>query len=212
VTLIRVWVSIIFVAGVLPADFCAPLFAQETTTRPPVEGVTQLSKGNVEVGGVVGTSLPVTLLRARANRRLTLGTFQVGRAITNHSGRGPMAGSFELLLELAPVVLIEQPQRALGLAVSPLHMRWNFAPIRSGRLGFFAEASGGLIYTNDPVPARATSFNFIDQAGFGIRLRRRRAGQWLLGYRFQHVSNGGRVRPNPGANFNFVYAGVSFRR
>jgi hypothetical protein len=210
--MIRVWVSIILLAGVLPAVFCEPLFAQGTTSPPAAEDPIQLPKGSVEIGGVVGTSLPVTLLRARKDRRLTLGTLQVGRAITNQVGRGPLAGSFELLLELAPLVLVQQPQRALGLAVSPLHMRWKFAPLRSGRLGFFAEASGGLIYTNDPVPARATAFNFIDQAGFGMRLWRRPMGEWLLGYRFQHVSNGGRARPNPGANFNFLYMGISFRR
>jgi lipid A 3-O-deacylase len=92
-------------------------------------------------------------------------------------------------------------------------MRWNFAPIGTYRVRPFAEASGGIIYTSEPVPARATtSLNFIDQAGFGLRFGGRDKWAWLAGYRFQHVSNAGRVEPNPGANFNFAYAGVTFER
>jgi hypothetical protein len=52
----------------------------------------------------------------------------------------------------------------------------------------------------------------MDQAGFGIRFEENRRRAWLVGYRFQHISNAGRVKPNPGANFNFVYLGVSFLR
>jgi hypothetical protein len=157
----------------------------------------------------VGTTLPITLFRAHKDRRLTMGAFQIGRVMTHQRGAGPLAGSFELLLEITPVIVVSQAQQAFGLAASPLHMRWNFAPVR-GLLRVFAEASGGILYTNHPVPTRTTAFNFIDQAGFGLRVGRGTRHAWLLGYRFQHISNGGRVRPNPGANFNFVYAGLSF--
>jgi hypothetical protein len=33
-----------------------------------------------------------------------------------------------------------------------------------------------------------------------------------MGYRFQHVSKGGRIEPNPGINLNFFDFGVSFLR
>ena len=89
-------------------------------------------------------------------------------------------------------------------------MRWNFAAPPTPRLRLFAEVSGGIIYTNQAVPVRTTSFNFIDQAGFGVRIASRARRQWLAGYRFQHISNAGRVEPNPGANFNFIYIGVTF--
>ena len=62
------------------------------------------------------------------------------------------------------------------------------------------------------MPVRTTTFNFMDQAGFGIRLEESHGRAWLVGYRFQHISNGGRVKPNPGANFNFLYLGISFLR
>jgi hypothetical protein len=196
----------------LPAAvFPDPLFADQTTQGGAVSSV-QLQKGSVEAGGILGTTLPITLFRAKSNRRLTLGAFQFGRVITNERGHRPLAGSFELLLEVAPLMLLRQPAPAFGVTASPVHMRWNFAPVRSGSIRVFAEASGGVLYTNQEVPPGTTAFNFIDQAGFGMRFERNPRRAWLLGYRFQHISNGGRVKPNPGANFNFVYAGVSFHR
>jgi Lipid A 3-O-deacylase (PagL) len=171
-----------------------------------------LQKGTVETGGLVGSTLPVTWLRAHSDRRLSMGSFHVGRVLTNQRGTGPLSGYFEMLLEVTPLLIVQQPARAVGLAASPLHLRWNFAPFAKGRIQPFGEASGGIVYTNHPVPVRTTSFNFIDQAGFGLRFPAGSRGAWLAGYRFQHISNAGRVKPNPGVNFNFAYVGVSFLR
>lgn len=198
-TTIRTWVWILSLLALLAARFPEPVFADQT-------------KGSIEKSAIGGTSLPITLFRAHRDRRLTLGAFQLGRVMTNELGHGPLAGNFELVLELSPVVWVHQPQHAFGLTASPLHMRWNFGPMGSRPVRLFAEASGGIVFTNVPVPVRTTTFNFIDQAGFGLRLGRNPRRTWLLGYRFQHISNAGRVKPNPGVNFNFVYGGVSFLR
>lgn len=177
---------------------------------PPSE--TPFQKGTVEVGVIGGAALPISLFRARTDRRLTMASFQVGRVMTNQTGRGALAGHFELLLEITPLMVLRQPESVFGLAVSPVFLRWNFAPSVRHRLRLFGEASGGILYTNQAVPARTTAFNFIDQAGFGLRFEQRPDRAWLMGYRFQHVSNGGRIRPNPGANFNLVYGGVTWLR
>ena len=178
---------IVSLPALLAARFPEPVFADQT-------------KGSIEKSAIGGTSLPITLFRAHRDRRLTMGAFQLGRVMTNELGP-------------SPVVWVHQPQNAFGLTASPLHMRWNFGPMRWRPVRVFAEASGGVVYTNVPVPARTTTtFNFIDQAGFGLRLGRNPRRTWLLGYRFQHISNAGRVKPNPGVNFNFVYGGVSFLR
>jgi lipid A 3-O-deacylase PagL len=172
----------------------------------------QLQKGGVEVGAIFGSTLPVSWLRAHANRRITMASLDVGRIVTYQRGHGPFAGNFEFLLEITPFMTLHQPSHGFGLTASPLHMRWNFRPVASGRLSVFAEASGGVIYTNQALPARTTSFNFIDQAGFGVRIAAWMRREWLAGYRFQHISNAGLVKPNPGNNFNFVYVGVTFLR
>ena len=171
-----------------------------------------LQKGSVELGGIIGTTLPVTWLRAHADRRLTMPSLAVGRIMTHERGRGLLRGRFELLFELTPLMLLHQPSHVFGVAASPLHMRWNFAPVFTHRLRPFAEASGGIVLTNQDVPAGTTTFNFLDQAGFGLRVQTGAKRSWLAGYRFQHISNAGRVKSNPGANFNFVYVGVSFQR
>lgn len=189
------------------------LFAgQAGAGQPESDPGIGLARGTVEAGAIIGQTLPITLFRAHKDRHITIGALQVGRVMTRHLGRGPLAGRFELLLEATPLMVVRQPERAFGVAVSLLHLRWNFAPVTSRRLRVFAEASGGLLYTSRPVPVRTTRFNFIDQAGFGLRFENRARRAFLIGYRFQHISNGGRVRPNPGANFNFLYAGVTFLR
>jgi len=48
----------------------------------------------------------------------------------------------------------------------------------------------------------STAFQFGDHVGFGVRLGEHQ--QFDLGYRFQHVSNGGIKKPNSGINFNEV--------
>ena len=81
-----------------------------------------------------------------------------------------------------------------------------------GARAFLARSAAACLFTQAPVPVRTTTFNFLDQAGFGLRLHESAGVAWLIGYRFQHISNAGRVQPNPGVNFNLVYAGVSFLR
>jgi hypothetical protein len=171
-----------------------------------------LRKASIEIAVLGGTALPVSLFRARSDRRLTMVSVDIGRVMTNPIGGGPLAGQFELLLEVSPLIVVRQPESTFGVAVSPLFMRWNFMPVGRRPLRAFVEASGGIVYTGQPVPVRTTVFNFIDQAGGGLRFETRANRVWLVGYRFQHISNAGRVRPNPGANFNFVYGGVSFPR
>jgi hypothetical protein len=179
---------------------------------PPADPGVRFQKGTVEFGGIAGTTLPVSWLRAHADRRLTMGSLDLGRVMTNRLGPGPLAGQFEFLLEITPLLILRQPLPTVGLAASPLHMRWNFSQDSKHRLRPFAEASGGIVYTNHAVPVGTTSFNFIDQAGFGLRFETGHKQAWLAGYRFQHISNAGRVKPNPGVNFNFAYVGVSFLR
>jgi hypothetical protein len=187
----------------------SPVSAQSVGGAAPEAGQ-PLQKGTVEIGGIFGSSLPVSWLRAHPRRHITMASLDIGRTMSDQIGRGPLAGQFEFLLEITPFLLVNQPSNVFGLTASPLHMRWNFAP--GHRLRPFAEVSGGIVYTNESVPVRTTRFNFIDQAGFGLRWQTGSRVALLAGYRFQHISNAGRVKPNPGANFNLVYAGVTFLR
>ena len=174
----------------------------EEPSRAPM----RLEKGTIEVAVLGGTSLPVSAFDANRDHALTLASFAVGRVMTGRTD----GNSLELILDATPLVRVNQPDVVRGWSISPLFVRWNFPPAR--RVRIFGEVAGGLLFTAQPVPPRTTTFNFLDQAGFGVRIEGSASHAWLAGYRFQHVSNGGRVRPNPGKNFNLVYFGVCFLR
>ncbi len=174
----------------------------------PADEPMPFQRGTVEISVVGGSSLPVDWLRAKRDHRLSMVSLAIGRVMAGEVGKG----SLELLVDVTPYIDVRQPERVRGWSVAPLFVRWNFPAIGENGPRVFGEVSGSLLFTTEPVPARTTTFNFMDQAGFGIRFAENRRRAWLVGYRFQHISNAGRVRPNPGANFNFVYLGVSFLR
>ena len=74
-------------------------------------------------------------------------------------------------------------------------MRSSFSP--------YVEAAIGLHLIEpvrmDDTRAFTTAFQFGDHVGFGARFGER--GQYDLGVRFQHLSNGGLKEPNNGINF-----------
>ena len=192
-------------AVALSCLFARPVFSGQSdgSDRPP-----QFERGAVEVSILGGTSLPTTIFRADADDKLTSVSVQIGRVMTG----GGAGNNLQLIVDAAPFLQVRQPEMVWGWAVSPLFVRWNFPPAGAEGPRIFGEFSGGLLFTQEPVPVRTTTFNFLDQAGFGLRIHDTASRAWLLGYRFQHVSNAGRVKPNPGANFNFVYLAISFIR
>jgi Lipid A 3-O-deacylase (PagL) len=173
---------------------------------PADEGRMPFEKGTVEISVLGGATIPTSLFRSNADHQLAMASFVIGRVMAGSRGKG----SLELLVDVTPFFQVRQPDLVRGWSTAPLFIRWNFPALGPARI--YGEVSGSLLFTTAPVPVRTTTFNFMDQAGFGIRLEESRGRAWLVGYRFQHISNGGRVKPNPGANFNFLYLGISFLR
>ena len=198
--------SRLFLAFTVLCAVTPPVFAGQGV--PPSDAPLPFEKGTVEVSILGGTTLPISLFRADPDRHLTMASFQVGRIMTG----GPRGNNLQVILDVTPLFQVRQPDLVSGWSVSPVFLRWNFPPAGDRGPRIFAEIAGGLLFTSQPVPVRTTTFNFLDQAGFGVRVADGGRRAWLVGYRFQHISNGGRAKPNPGANFNFVYAAVSFIR
>lgn len=195
--------SLSIVFGVL----LAPARAEQVVAQPAAPEPPRFEKGTVEIAVIGGAALPVSVFRVDPDRDLAMASLAIGRVMAGAPGRG----SFEWLIEVTPFLQVRQPDTVRGWAVAPLFLRWNFPPM-AGRARIFGEVSGSFLFTEDPVPVRTTTFNFLDQAGFGLRVHENARHAWVVGYRFQHISNGGRVKPNPGANFNLVYGGLSFLR
>lgn len=188
--------------------FAHPVVADQAAAPPSGESRMPFEKGTIEISVLGGVSLPISLFRAKSDQQLAMASIAIGRVMAG----GPGKGSLELLVDVTPFFQVRQPDLVRGWAVAPLFVRWNFPAIGEGAARIFGEVSGSLLFTTAPVPVRTTTFNFMDQAGFGVRFEEGRSRAWLVGYRFQHISNAGRVKPNPGANFNLVYLGLSFLR
>lgn len=205
--LARVLIVRLILPFLLVASIIQPILADQGASPQPVpEPRMPFEKGTIEISVLGGVSLPVSLFRAKSDHQLAMASVAIGRVMAGGSGRG----SLELLLDVTPFFQVRQPDVVRGWSVAPLFVRWNFPAIGDGAARVFGEVSGSLLFTSAPVPVRTTTFNFMDQAGFGVRFEESRTRAWLVGYRFQHISNAGRVKPNPGANFNFVYLGLSF--
>src|SRR5687767_13249977 len=206
--LARVLIVRLILSFLLVGSITQPVLAdQDAPTQPLADPRMPFEKGTIEVSALGGVSLPVSLFRAKSDHQLAMASVAIGRVMAG----GPGKGSLQLLLDVTPFFQVRQPDLVRGWSVAPLFVRWNFPAIGDGAARIFGEVSGSLLFTSTPVPVRTTTtFNFMDQAGFGVRFEESRRRAWLIGYRFQHISNAGRVKPNPGANFNFVYFGVSF--
>jgi hypothetical protein len=74
----------------------------------------------------------------------------------------------------------------------------EFAPYAEAAIGFHL-ITPTLIYANRRF---GSAFQFGDHVGLGVRFGGHR--QFDLGYRFQHLSNGGLKKPNQGINFNQI--------
>jgi hypothetical protein len=203
----RVLILRLILSFLLVGSVTQPVQADQSAAAQPMTGSRMpFEKGTIEVSVLGGVSLPVSLFRAKSDHQLAMASVAIGRVMAG----GPGEGSLELLLDVTPFFQVRQPDLVRGGSVAPLFVRWNFPAIGDGAARIFGEVSGSLLFTTAPVPVRTTTFNFMDQAGFGVRFEESRGRAWLIGYRFQHISNAGRVKPNPGANFNFVYLGLSF--
>ncbi len=167
-------------------------------------------KGSIDWGVVAGGALPVDLSSARPDRRLWMAAVELGRIMTGVHGPGPFAGQFELLVQAMPIV-VRGPADFWGVGLSPLFVRWNFSG--TGRVRPYAEASAGLMFIDWETagPGRVTR-NYNEQVGVGVRIGNPSGRGPIVGYRFQHISNGSGSIPSPGIDTHLVFAGFSFVR
>lgn len=121
----------------------------------------------------------------------------------------------EALVELHPLMLVNQPrfppdgERELVEAFAlDIGIRWTFSPAKwTPKL--YVEALDGAFYSLRRVPARGTTFNFLTQAGAGVRLPFGERWHPFVQYRWVHISNAGLGRFNPDWDFHGLMIGGS---
>lgn len=179
----------------------------------------------------------------RGDFRFFMAGLEGGRVLTNNFGKGIFRGNFEYAIQLFPywealtptfnrVSLNKIPGTGIiqssapyavggtfhGIQVVPIILRWNFA--RHGRLVPWAQAAGGLLWTNHKFPAYgdtsknyntngpngdASVFNFTPQGGIGFHYFLGQRNSIDLSANGVHTSSASLGDRNPGVN-----AGVQF--
>lgn len=186
----------------LPLLMFLQVAADRPAVAPAIPGVNEWTVA-------AGVARSVNLFESTGGRAYAVQTVGWARELTGDLASGAVKGRFAWGIEVTPLFAQFNPSAIYGVGVAPLVWRWNLAPRR--RWSAFAELSLGALWTTDPIPENTSRINFSAHWGGGIRLPRAGGNALLLGYRFQHFSNGNQFNSNPGVNSHVVIAGWSHR-
>jgi hypothetical protein len=207
---------------ILASTFSA--YAQAEADPNVSKGDYVLKRGDNEFGILGGTSLNTpTLIGTTEDGHLTFVALRYGRVLGTRGGF-----AFQYTVDAVPVAVVSQPEFVVtqqsttppvftvqrvhrsvyGAGISPIGFKFIFR--RRNRVQPFASTSGGFLYFAKQVPAPGSSqFNFTFEFSGGVQLFTASRKSITLGYKFQHVSNGGTAAFNPGLDANVIYAGFS---
>ncbi len=166
---------------------------------------TPVVRGATEWSASASAARGITVLQSRGGERYLTTQLAWGRVLTDLRGPRWARGRFQWSVEIIPIFSQWSTGRARGVGLSPLAWRWNFAP--GGRLAPYVEAGGGALWTSAPIPDATTGSNFTAHAGVGVRVFGRGGHGLVAGYRLHHISNGNRLRQNPGVNAHMLTMG-----
>ena len=156
-----------------------------------------------------GYARSVNLFQATSGRSYAVQVVGWSRELTDDRGPGFLRGRFAWGIEATPVFFQLTPSHMYGVGFAPAVWRWNFTPHL--KWSAFAELSMGGLWTTEPLPEDTGHLNFSAHWGGGVRLFARGRNALLIGYRFQHFSNGNQFSDNPGVNSHVFLAGWSHR-
>lgn len=165
-------------------------------------------RGVAEWSATASVARGIGLLQSTGGERYAMPTLSWGRVLTDLRGPGWARGRFEWAVEVTPLFAEWSSGRARGVGLAPLQWRWNLAP--RGRLHPFAEVGGGALWTTDPIPRGTTGTNFTTHGGIGLRVLGARGRGLVASYRLHHISNGNRLRRNPGVNAHLISLGYTW--
>ena len=222
-------ISLVFASFALLAP---GLSAQENTN--PLDSAS--SHQPMEYGAIFQGGIGVT--DNRGGFQFLQAGVHAGRVLTNNVGHGLLRGNFEYAAELFPywesftpkfprvrcnaiagttVLSCSQPFTVggtfHGVTVTPIILRWNFA--RHGKLVPWAQAAGGLLWTNHKYPSygdttanlntngpngETSVWNFTPQGGIGLHYFLRPNRSLDFSANGEHISSASLGDRNPGVN------------
>ena len=162
-----------------------------------------------------GTTNAPHVIALSSDRRVSILGLRYGRRLFQ-----TRPFDFTWYADFDPVVLVSQPRNVKGTpsggrewiyggGLTPFGVRFDLLPRR--RLQPFVNASGGgVLFTRAAPYSDATKFNFMFEAGAGLRYYERNGRALTFGWKFHHISNNYRVPDNPGIDSLMLYTGLSF--
>ena len=165
--------------------------------------------GTFELGAAGGASISHNV-----NRKIAFDTVygwdafpHLGWVLTSEYGQPLLRGNLEILIEPTYIHVDASTQNVdlYGLAG---YFRWLFTG--NGTVRPYLEAGGGAVYGQTRLRETTCDYNFLLVPGAGLEMFFTENAAVRLGYRFQHVSNGGRCTPNLGLNSSLVLVGLDY--
>jgi hypothetical protein len=146
---------------------------------------------------------------ADGNRAGQSGSFSIvmNRNVTNAVGPGWLRGRMGVVVEIVPLFLLSQESTAHASGFNLLGRHYLD---RGGSLRPFITLGAGMLVSAQEIPDRVANLNFTPQAGIGFMFSDESRRLYTLEIRLHHLSNGGRVEPNPGINSVAFQFGILF--
>jgi hypothetical protein len=130
------------------------------------------------------------------------GVFNIGARfgliLTAPHGPGFLKGRLEYALSVLPLYCVTQANgTACGGGVDPFAFKWILSTPR--KVAPYFEIGGGTLFTNMKTPPGTSQINFTTGGAFGLHFLQSKHNI-SAEFRFQHISNAGMTKPNPGIN------------
>ena len=201
--------------------FCTPMYAQDDNSF-------LLKRGDNEFGFWAGFSPKATTIfeglrdDEAEDRKFFIAGFRYGRTLAANNSLAlqytidavPIAvATGTIVSRTTSVSGVETFQRetAYGAGITPVGLQLDFA--NGSKLHPFAHVNGGFLYFNKSMPIEDSGqFQFVGEAGGGVRIFTSERRAVNIGVKFHHISNGDRHGSNRGLNHFVIYAGFSIFR
>jgi lipid A 3-O-deacylase PagL len=214
--------SKLFLAVAFALCISAPAFAQD-------DNPFLLKRGDNEFGFWGGFSPKATTIfeglseDEAEDRKLFLAAFRYGRTLAANKTLAlqwtidavPVAVATGTIVNRTVNVVTGvqtfQRETAYGAGITPIGLQLDFA--NGSKVHPFAHVNGGFLYFNKSMPIEDSGqFQFVGEAGGGVRIFTSERRAVSIGVRFHHISNGDRHGANRGLNNFVIYAGFSIFR
>jgi len=214
--------SKLFFAVAFALCISAPAFAQD-------DNPFLLKRGDNEFGFWGGFSPKATTIfeglseDEAEDRKLFLAAFRYGRTLAANKTLAlqwtidavPVAVATGTIVNRTVNVVTGvqtfQRETAYAAGMTPIGLQLDFA--NGSKVHPFAHVNGGFLYFNKSMPIEDSGqFQFVGEAGGGVRIFTSERRAVSIGVRFHHISNGDRHGANRGLNNFVIYAGFSIFR